>query len=332
MISVVIPLYNKETVIAHTLKTVINQQFKDFEVVIVNDGSTDDGVSVIKNGFDDSRIRIINQENQGVAVARDRGVREAKYQYIAFLDADDEWHPEYLKIMAETISMYPGAGLFSSAGLIIDSNGCHYRLARKYQNYIGKVDWMEAPFVFTHTSGTIINRLVFNCTKGSPVGMRCLQDFALFMQIALRSDVVYVGLPISKYVGGVPGQTTSADPEKRYRLLEYVCYFYSMAYKDWVGLGKKNKKFLTYHKYIVRNVCKNLIKVDERSIIYFIDHLSAEAKQPFFNFEWRLYKSKYKKIAIFWINITKALWHLYGYPVGGEKVDINMIPSKYRTW
>lgn len=84
MISVVIPLYNKGHVIVNTLRTVFAQTFQNFEVVIVDDGSTDDGVQIIKSNFDDPRLRIVSQSNQGTAVARDRGVKESIYNYIAF--------------------------------------------------------------------------------------------------------------------------------------------------------------------------------------------------------------------------------------------------------
>ena len=90
MISVVIPLYNKAHTIVNTLTTVMNQTYKDFEVIIVNDGSTDNGVDLIKSNFNDSRIRIINQKNSGVSAARNCGIEEAKGNWIAFLDADDE--------------------------------------------------------------------------------------------------------------------------------------------------------------------------------------------------------------------------------------------------
>lgn len=116
MISVVIPLYNKEHTITRTLGTVLNQTYKDFEVVIINDGSTDNGVSVIQNFSTDSRIKIINQSNQGVSVARNEGVRNATYEYVAFLDGDDEWLPNYLSKMYEAIQKFPNAGLFCCAG------------------------------------------------------------------------------------------------------------------------------------------------------------------------------------------------------------------------
>ena len=95
MISIIIPLYNKEANIKKTLKSVLAQDYSDFELIIVNDGSTDKSVEVINSSFNDSRIQIINQENKGASAARNRGVEASKFNYISFIDADDEWETDY---------------------------------------------------------------------------------------------------------------------------------------------------------------------------------------------------------------------------------------------
>lgn len=89
MISVVIPLYNKEASIAQSLKSVLSQEYEDFEVVIVDDGSTDGSVDIVE-AINDPRIRLIKQENGGPSKARNTGVKNAKGEWILFLDADDE--------------------------------------------------------------------------------------------------------------------------------------------------------------------------------------------------------------------------------------------------
>lgn len=111
MISVVIPLYNKEQSIASTINSVLAQTYKDFEIVVVNDGSTDKSVDVVRAIADD-RIVFINQENQGVSAARNTGILAAKGEYVAFLDGDDLWHPEYLETLVQLISDYPNATLY----------------------------------------------------------------------------------------------------------------------------------------------------------------------------------------------------------------------------
>lgn len=94
-ISVVIPLYNKATSITSTIQSVLAQSYPYFEIVIIDDGSTDNSVQIVKL-IDDKRIRLISKQNGGVSSARNYGIRMAKYEYLAFLDADDYWEPSYL--------------------------------------------------------------------------------------------------------------------------------------------------------------------------------------------------------------------------------------------
>ncbi len=96
MFSVVIPLYNKESSIRNTVQSVLNQSFTDFEIVIVNDGSTDKSLEVVQQ-IDDARIRIIDKDNGGVSSARNHGIKNAERQWIAFLDGDDLWEPSHLE-------------------------------------------------------------------------------------------------------------------------------------------------------------------------------------------------------------------------------------------
>jgi len=94
--SVVVPLYNKEKHVRATLQSVINQTFQDFEIIIVDDGSTDNGCEVV-DSLNDIRIRLVRQDNAGPSKARNRGINEATGKFIAFLDADDLWLPEKLE-------------------------------------------------------------------------------------------------------------------------------------------------------------------------------------------------------------------------------------------
>lgn len=106
MISVVIPLYNKESSIKDTLHSVLSQNFNDFEVVIVNDGSTDNSVDVVKT-IKDSRIRLIEQKNGGPSKARNTGILNAKGDWIVLLDADDQLLPNALNTFSIAILNYP---------------------------------------------------------------------------------------------------------------------------------------------------------------------------------------------------------------------------------
>lgn len=105
MISVVIPLYNKQESISKTIDSVLNQTFIDFEVIIVNDGSTDNSL-LHAQSIVDSRIRIIDKKNGGVSSARNRGIQESTFEYIAFLDGDDVWNENHLEVIWQLINKY----------------------------------------------------------------------------------------------------------------------------------------------------------------------------------------------------------------------------------
>ena len=103
--SIVIPLYNKENYIEKTLQSVFNQSYSNYEVIIVNDGSTDKSIDVV-NQFSNKNIKIINQTNQGASSARNRGIAEASNQWIALLDADDIWLKNHLKELERQLTSY----------------------------------------------------------------------------------------------------------------------------------------------------------------------------------------------------------------------------------
>ena len=120
--SVVIPLYNKEHYIEATIRSVLNQTCQDFEVLVVDDGSKDNSLALARK-FESERVRIIPQENQGVSVARNTGIRNARGEFICFLDADDEWRPDYLATIDELTVQYPESAIFVTAYAVNMGNG-----------------------------------------------------------------------------------------------------------------------------------------------------------------------------------------------------------------
>lgn len=335
LISVVISLYNKAHTIVDTLNTVLTQTFKKFEVVIVDDGSTDDGVLRIQENFNDDRIKIIRQVNAGVSSARNTGVEHSVGAYIAFMDADDKWNEDYLLIMSQAIHMYPQAVMYSSGGICTNVDNTHlsYRLCNKYLNKILKVDYFENPFVFSHTSSTVVKKEAFLESCKFPADMKCLEDFALFYDLALCGDFVYIGLPISKYIGGVEGQITASSPEKRFSFMPSVVQFYNMTFETYLRNYRKDKYFKLYFKYDLRHRIKCCLhNEDEKWIDFFLSNVDKKALSVLSFFELFLYKNKLKKLSILWIKMTKVIWRMHKFPVVGERVDENLINKKYRVW
>lgn len=112
--SVVIPLFNKEKHIKTTLQSVWSQNFQDFEIIVVNDGSTDDSLKIIQS-IQDNRLKIYSTKNQGVSHARNFGISKAQSDKIVFLDADDTWHPHHLTDLKKLFEDFPNCGLYCKA-------------------------------------------------------------------------------------------------------------------------------------------------------------------------------------------------------------------------
>jgi glycosyltransferase involved in cell wall biosynthesis len=112
-ISVIIPLFNKGFIISKTLQSVLAQTFTDFEIVIINDGSTDNGFEIVSQ-FSDERIKLFQQENKGAAAARNLGIEKAKGELIAFLDADDYWFQNHLEELFKLYTDFPNCGIYGS--------------------------------------------------------------------------------------------------------------------------------------------------------------------------------------------------------------------------
>ena len=221
MISVVIPLYNKEKQIAHTLQSVFNQTFQNFEVVIVDDGSTDGSVSEVEK-FSDLRIRLIHQKNAGVSAARNRGIEEAKGDLIAFLDADDEWKPEYLATQYHLSQKYPDCNVFA----------CNY----EFRNTEGKVTpTIIRKLPFTGEDGILSNYFeVASCSHppicsisimvkksaiqkigGFPVGIKSGEDLLTWARLAVNGQIAYSKKVVAIYDLGEGYVLTNLPPRRQ---------------------------------------------------------------------------------------------------------------------
>lgn len=213
MFSVIIPLYNKAAYIEKAIRSVAAQTFREFELIIIDDGSTDDPIPP-KGGTMAERlrnvnapiqnIRIIDQENSGVSTARNNGVKAAKYEYIAFLDADDWWEPTYLEEMKGLIEEFPEAGIYGSsyykvknAKFIPARIGVEEGFERGLINYCRV--YSKTLYQPIWTGATIIKKEVFESENGFKPTLKLGEDFDLWVRVGLTYPVAFVNKPLAYY-------------------------------------------------------------------------------------------------------------------------------------
>lgn len=158
MISVVIPLYNKEKSIASAIESVLNQTYKDWELIIVDDGSTDKSLGVVKDfvsrlKIEDWRLKILTKPNGGVSSARNMGIMEAKSDYVELLDADDIWHPDFLKEMVRLMEDFPGKSIYGISCCHMYGNRMPDVNNKTY--YRGETKWDWATMAFSGSSSCL---------------------------------------------------------------------------------------------------------------------------------------------------------------------------------
>lgn len=203
MISVVIPLYNKEQHISKTLQSVFAQTYTDYEIVIVNDGSTDNSAAVVK-AINDPRIRLINQANAGVSSARNKGIKEAKGEYVALLDADDEWKPEYLETIADMVEKYSDCSVFATNYTHIAPDGHEFPTIINNIRFNGYDGRLLNYFEVASTSSPpicsisiVAKKDVFLSVGGFPLGIKSGEDLLTWARFACRYKIAYCIKPLA---------------------------------------------------------------------------------------------------------------------------------------
>lgn len=185
LFSVIIPLYNKADTIERALKSVRAQTHHDFEVVVVDDGSTDNSAEIVERFEGLDRLRLIRQENAGVSAARNRGVEVAQGEYAAFLDADDYWDEDYLKTVAEVISKMNRPVIAGTGFYWVQEDRTWKTVGR---GRIAAVDFISECAIFQpmHTSSVAVRREEFLSVGGFDVRHGFYEDLELLFKLALR--------------------------------------------------------------------------------------------------------------------------------------------------
>lgn len=196
MFSIIIPLFNKAPYIQRAIDSVLNQSFKKYEIIVINDGSTDGGGELVEKLYGD-KVKLIHQENKGVSVARNTGISEANYPYVAFLDADDCWHPDFLWWMTQVIEKYPEAGILGSTySNQLPLNIPDHPEILEIEDYFKKADYNT---LYT-SSSTVIRKDFFKHNEGFKNHIIKGEDLDVwFRAIAWYGKCYYVKAPLLYY-------------------------------------------------------------------------------------------------------------------------------------
>lgn len=279
--SVVIPVYNVAEYIEECLTSVLKQTFTNFEIVFVDDGSPDDSIEIIRK-FTDSRIRIVHQENRGLAAARNTGINASRGLYVALLDSDDYWHPEKLAYHFKHMRNDPTIDVSYSASLFVDESsrelgiGQHPKLSS-----VTPVDIFCRNPVGNGSAPVLRKSLLRSVARPVSVDgehrmeyfdetMRQSEDVEFWIRVALTTDSRFVGIekPLTYY--RVNGSGLSANLEK-----QYDAWLYSVNknrkiapefYKKWFGLGSAFQKLYLSRRAIKSGQGKTALKLINQAL------------------------------------------------------------------
>jgi len=190
-ISVVIPLFNKQDYIIECLKSALNQDYSTYEIIVIDDGSTDNGPELVKN-INDSKIKMLQQKNAGVSEARNRGVQESKYELISFLDADDVWLPGHLHSLAKLAETYPNTACWSTGFQFKSKQSSKiYSITKKmeYFSFENFIATLLSGKKLVHTSAAMVKKTSFMESKGFMKGFNHGEDEALWLTLAHKHGV-----------------------------------------------------------------------------------------------------------------------------------------------
>lgn len=206
--SVVIPLFNQRDLVLRAVKSVFSQTASNYEVIIVDDGSTDGSAEQVAPFLiDKPNCRLISQTNRGVGAARNAGIQQAKYDWVAFLDADDAWFPEHLEELSRVIASFSNAGLVSTS--FIQSRACELSEVkrRSVRRRICKIDYLSLTYrkkQYVNASCVAVQKAVFEALGGFG-HWRPGQDIEMWVRIALEYPVAVSSRVTSVYFRGTGG-------------------------------------------------------------------------------------------------------------------------------
>jgi cellulose synthase/poly-beta-1,6-N-acetylglucosamine synthase-like glycosyltransferase len=258
--SIVIPLYNKGPYIMHTIESVLAQTLTDFEVVVVDDGSTDGGDALVA-AIADPRLRLVRQANAGVSVARNRGIEEAQGEWVVFLDADDWHHPRFLASLVAAQQRHPEVDTVATQYMLVPESGDNCSPNWPELQDVPEVElitdfpgrWMQGPTVCT---GSVAARTVLleQMQPCFPPGESQAEDLDLWFRLAERTAVALVRAPLLAYRVELTESLTTNHVKLPESLFSLPSFLERMRTRAFSGAMSKKQRRSALHFIAQQNV------------------------------------------------------------------------------
>ena len=217
-ISVIVPAYNVERTILETVESVQQQTFSDFELIVINDGSTDRTLKLL-NTVKDPRLKVFSYTNGGLPTARNRGISHATGEFLAFLDADDLWTPDKLELQLAALQQHPEAGVAYSWTYFKDEQGVH-SYADESNRFEGNVyaDLLVKNFLHNGSNPLIRKQAIESVGEFDPTLKSC-EDWEFYLRLAAKWHFVLVPKPQILYRQSSGSMSSKVEVMEKYLLI-----------------------------------------------------------------------------------------------------------------
>jgi glycosyltransferase involved in cell wall biosynthesis len=215
MVSVVIPTYNRGWILKEAVDSVLSQDCENFEIIVVDDGSTDNSQDVLFSYGD--KIKVIRQENKGVSAARNKGIASSSGTYIAFLDSDDLWLPGKLEAQLEFFRNNPDALICQTEELWV-RNGRRVNPGKRHKKISGFFFEKSLELCMVSPSAVMVRRELFNMAGLFDESLPACEDYDMWLRINCRHPVYLIDIPLILKRGGHNDQLSRMHSLDKYRI------------------------------------------------------------------------------------------------------------------
>lgn len=257
-ISVIIPTYNRARMVVEAIESVLNQTFKAFELILIDDGSTDETPAALANYA--SVVTVIRQTNKGVSAARNKGIQSAQGNLVAFLDSDDLWLPEKLAHQFEFFQRHSEAMICQTEEIWI-RNGKRINPKKRHRKPSGDIFAPSLELCLVSPSAVMMRKTLFKNIGLFDENLPACEDYDLWLRIACRYPITLIEKQLVVKRGGHADQLSKMASLDRYRIQALVKLLKSEALTE--EQTKKTQVILSQKAGIYANGCRKRGKLQE---------------------------------------------------------------------